>query len=76
MEFCDLNLVGALQANQFTSSAAYKQGKVQNIENIENAAWPGKLVSSNWKVEFAGGFRTACLSRSSAGTPGPTQETL
>lgn len=48
----------------------------KSCPNIENTAWPSTLVSSNWEIGFAGGLRTACLSRSSAGTPGPTRETL
>lgn len=48
----------------------------ESCQNNENTAWSWKLANNNWKVEFAGGLRTACLSRSSAGTPGPTQETL
>lgn len=48
----------------------------ERCQNTENRARPWKLGSSNWKVECAGGLRTACLSRSSAGTPGLTRETL
>lgn len=83
----NLKLVGPLRTNenlsleQFwvrmeTSSLHSLHISEESCQNVENTAWPWKLVSSNWKVEFDGGLRTACLSWSSAGTPGPTQETI